>query len=85
MEDVSWTPDGNAGPWAGAIDGVDAVINLSGENIGERRWDDARKAAIRTSRILSTRSLVAAIGQAARPPAVFVSGSAVGYYGPHGD
>jgi uncharacterized protein (TIGR01777 family) len=85
MEDVSWTPDGTAGSWASAIDGVDAVINLSGESIGERRWNDGRKAALKSSRILSTRSLVTAIAQAPRKPAVFVNGSAVGYYGPHGD
>jgi uncharacterized protein (TIGR01777 family) len=80
-EDVAWTPDGAVGPWIAAIDGADAVINLSGENIGGRRWNEQRKAALERSRVLSTRSLVAAIDQADRPPGVFVSGSAVGYYG----
>jgi uncharacterized protein (TIGR01777 family) len=83
--ELPWTPDGTTGPWAAAIDGVDAVINLSGESIAGGRWTTARKTQIRESRIRATRSLVTAIHQAARRPAIFLSGSAIGYYGPHGD
>lgn len=83
--DLPWTPDGNAGPWAAALSGADAVVNLAGEGIADSRWTDDRKRALRVSRVLSTRSLVAAIRQAAQPPAVFVSASGVGYYGPRGD
>ncbi len=82
---VSWVPDGTAGEWARAIDGADAVVNLAGESIGAGRWTDARRQAIRESRVLPTRSLVAAIRGANRPPGVFVSGSAQGYYGDRGD
>lgn len=85
QEDLAWTPDGSADAWARALDGVDAIVNLSGEGIADQRWNDARKQALRSSRLLSTRSLVAAIGRLATPPAVFVSGSAVGYYGARGD
>jgi len=85
QEDLPWTPDGTAGPWATALDGADAVINLAGENIGDQRWTDERKRALEASRILATRSLVAAIRGAKKPPAVLLSGSAVGYYGAHGD
>jgi uncharacterized protein len=79
---VGWKPDGATGPWAASIDAADALINLSGESLGERRWTPQAKAAFRDSRILATRSLAAAIAAARTPPAVFVSGSAVGYYGP---
>jgi uncharacterized protein len=82
---VGWNPDGRSGPWAAAIDGADAVVNLAGESIAGKRWSAARKAALRDSRLLSTRSLVAAITAAAAPPPVFISGSGTGYYGPSHD
>jgi hypothetical protein len=82
---VGWQPDGSTGPWSAAIDGADVVVNLAGESIGNRRWSPAQKARIRDSRVLATRSLAGAIRGAARPPAVLISGSAVGYYGPRGD
>jgi uncharacterized protein (TIGR01777 family) len=82
---VAWTPDGEAGPWAAALDHATVVINLAGESIANGRWTAARKQRIVNSRVLATRSLATAIGRAAHPPAVFVSGSAVGYYGPLGD
>jgi uncharacterized protein (TIGR01777 family) len=82
---LAWTPDGTAGPWAAAIDGADAVVNLAGESIAGSRWTAAHKKQIRESRIRATRSLVTAIQQAARRPAVLLSGSAIGYYGPRGD
>lgn len=83
--DIAWVPDGGTGPWAAALDDADAVINLAGESIAGGRWTPARKARIRESRVRATRSLVTAIQQASRRPAAFLSGSAVGYYGPHGD
>jgi uncharacterized protein len=82
---VAWTPDGTVGPWARAIDGAQAVVNLAGESIAGARWTTARKQRILDSRVQATRSLVAAIRAASIPPAVLVNGSAVGYYGPHGD
>jgi uncharacterized protein (TIGR01777 family) len=82
---LPWTPDGTTGPWAAAIDGADAVVNLAGESIAGARWTAAHKMQIRESRIRATRSLVTAIQQATRRPAVLLSGSAIGYYGPHGD
>lgn len=82
---VGWTPDGRTGHWATAIDGSGALINLAGAGIGDRRWTPARKVLLRDSRILATRSLVAALDAAATPPPVFVSASAVGYYGTTGD
>jgi uncharacterized protein len=82
---VAWTPDGSAGAWAAEIAGADAVVNLAGESIAGKRWTAAQKQRILDSRVQATRSLVSAIRGAATRPAVFVSGSAVGYYGPLGD
>jgi uncharacterized protein len=81
---VGWRPSGAAGAWAPIVDDADAVINLAGESIGEGRWTPQRKAALRDSRIFATRSLVEAIRAAAIPPRVFISSSAVGYYGTSG-
>jgi uncharacterized protein (TIGR01777 family) len=81
---VGWRPNGDAGPWAEAVDGADAVVNLAGAPLGATRWTPQRKAQLRDSRILATRSLAAAINAAAQPPPVLVSSSAVGYYGPAG-
>jgi len=80
-----WTPDGTSGSWTAVLDGAGAVVNLAGESIAGRRWTAAQKTRILDSRLLATRSLATAIASASRPPAVFVSGSAVGYYGPLGD
>jgi uncharacterized protein (TIGR01777 family) len=82
---VSWAPDGRIGPWASVVDGAGAIVNLAGEPIAAKRWTAAQKQRILDSRVLATRSLAAAINRAGRPPAVFVSGSGVGYYGPLGD
>ena len=82
---VTWLADGTVGPWATAIDGADAVINLAGESIAGRRWTAAHKARIRDSRILATRSIVAAIHAAARKTATLLNASAVGYYGSRGN
>ena len=66
------------------LDGADAVINLAGEGIAEKRWSVARKAAIRDSRILATRRLVEAMKDCQRPPKTLVNASAIGYYGAQG-
>lgn len=83
-----WTPDGTAGQLAPTLSGAGAVINLAGESIAEGRWTEARKQQLIESRLLSTRTLVKAIDSMSAmtaPPEVFVSASAVGYYGPRGD
>ncbi len=67
------------------LEGADAVVNLAGEGIADRRWTTARKAAIRASRVDTTRRLVRAMGSCARPPAALVNASAIGYYVPQGD
>ena len=82
---VEWSPDGSVGPWAATISGAAALINLAGESIAAKRWTAAQKQRIRDSRMRATRSLAGAIEQAPTPPAVFISGSATGYYGALGD
>ena len=75
------------GVWASQLDGADAVVNLSGEGIADRRWTEKRKQALRSSRLDSARAIVSAIGSCSKKPTVLVNASAVGYYGdvPAGD
>jgi uncharacterized protein (TIGR01777 family) len=77
------------GPWQSVAADCDAVVNLAGENQFKHRWNDKFKALIIDSRILSTRNVVAALSRKPRlddgRPKTLVSGSAIGYYGPHGD
>ena len=84
-EAITWNPDGSAGALPQHLEGAGAVVNLAGESIATWPWTARRKEAMRTSRILSTRSIASAIGKCARPPKVLVNASGVGYYGPHGD
>ncbi len=75
------------GPWIMALDGADALINLSGESVAGGRWTPDRKLALIKSRVDSTRALVKGLEAARERPLVFVNASAVGYYGatPAGD
>ncbi|MEU6377127.1 TIGR01777 family oxidoreductase [Streptomyces sp. NPDC046909] len=66
------------------LDGADAVVGLAGAGVGDRRWTTAYKKQIRDSRVLGTTTLATAIVACEKPPPVFVSGSAVGYYGETG-
>jgi uncharacterized protein (TIGR01777 family) len=61
------------------------VINLAGAPIFDARWSDARKQVIRDSRINLTKQLVACMTAMTVKPALLISGSAIGYYGEHGD
>ena len=83
--DVHWSPDGSSGAWVAAVHAADAVINLAGEGIADRRWSPSRKDAILHSRVSATRALAGALREAVRPAAVFLSGSAVGIYGDRGN
>lgn len=64
---------------------VDVVINLAGEGIADRPWTAARKQLLFTSRVTLTDQLVQWLGRRPSPPAVMISGSAVGWYGDQGD
>jgi hypothetical protein len=80
----AWNPLEGPPP-AGALEGIDGVVNLAGETIGTPRWTNAQKRRIRQSRIVGTRNLVDGLAAAGVRPKVLVSGSGIDYYGDRGD
>lgn len=70
---------------AAALEGADAVVHFAGAGIGDKRWTPERREEVLTSRTQGTGLLAQALAGLDRPPAVFVSSSAVGYYGDRGD
>lgn len=83
-DEILWNPSAGDLP-ADALDGIDAVVNLGGATTGKIPWTKDYKTEIVASRLDSTRTLVAAINAAKKPPKVLVSGSASGFYGDSGD
>jgi len=81
---IGWNPDAGRID-APALEGLDAVVHLAGEGIGEHRWTADQKRSIRESRVRGTAVLAGAVASRERKPEVFVSGSAIGYYGDRGD
>ena len=80
---IFWDPDGRGVDDPDTLEGFDAVVCLSGENI-VGRWTERKKKLITDSRINTARRLVDAFSGLQKPPAVFVCASAVGYYGDRG-
>lgn len=74
-----------SGYFSDSLEGFDIVIHLAGDPIGKGRWTDNKKKVIRESRINTTRFLVERIKQLKRPPEVFFSASAIGYYCDRGE
>jgi uncharacterized protein (TIGR01777 family) len=72
-------------PPAEAFEGVEAVFHLAGEPVAGGRWTEARKQAIRDSRVIGTANLVRRLEELPQRPSVLVSASAVGYYGSRGE
>jgi uncharacterized protein (TIGR01777 family) len=70
---------------ANVVGSADAIIHLSGAGIGDKRWSNSYKREILDSRVKSTKLLASVIAGAAKRPSVFLSGSAIGYYGARGD
>lgn len=81
--DVQWDP-GRGGLDPAPLEGLDAVVNLAGAQIG-RRWTAVRKRAIRESRVRGTALIARALASCRNRPRVLVNASAVGYYGDAGD
>lgn len=77
---IGWDGRSPAG-WSQWMEAADAVVNLTGENLGAARWTPQRKALLRSSRLEPAQAIVAAITAAAHRPAVLIQASAVGYYG----
>lgn len=67
------------------LDGFDAVINLAGEPIADKRWTEAQKQRLCQSRWQVTERLVKMFKASQTPPSVLISGSATGYYGDLGE
>jgi uncharacterized protein (TIGR01777 family) len=82
--DVRWDP-ASGFVNINAMEAADAVVNLNGASIGGGRWTSTRKKILRGSRVDSTRVLVEALARLEQKPRVFVSASAIGYYGNRGD
>lgn len=79
-DEITWDPeDGYVD--TDALAGVEGVIHLAGAGVGDRRWTQAYKDQIRDSRLVGTRTLANALVGLDSPPSVFVSGSAIGFYG----
>ncbi|HYA98216.1 MAG TPA: TIGR01777 family oxidoreductase [Methylomirabilota bacterium] len=81
---VGWNPAAGEID-AAAAQGADAVVHLAGASIADGRWNEARKALLRSSRVETTRQLVKALARLKPAPKVLVAASAVGYYGNRGD
>jgi uncharacterized protein (TIGR01777 family) len=80
-DERGWDPPaGHIAP--GALDGADAVVNLSGAGIGDKRWTGAYKQELRDSRLIPTDVLARAVAE--HEVGVMISGSAVGWYGDTG-
>ncbi|MCX6169835.1 MAG: TIGR01777 family oxidoreductase [Ignavibacteriales bacterium] len=78
-EYVAWNLERD--DWQVKLEGKDAVIHLAGESVMAKRWNNEHKKNIYNSRIDSTRILIEAIGKTVDKPKVFISASAIGYYG----
>jgi uncharacterized protein len=84
--EVAWDPQA-AEPVRNlaSLEGLDAVIHLSGANLAAHRWTPAYKREILDSRVVTTRALVNVFGALKQPPRVFLCASATGIYGDRGD
>jgi len=83
-DEVCWYPEAGHID-SKSLDGVDAVVHMSGEALANGRWSVNRKSVIRRSRIHSTHVLATALASLKTAPSVFISASAMGYYGDRGD
>lgn len=81
--EISWNPQTGEVDVA-RLSQADALIHLAGENIANKRWNDAQKKRIRASRIGATKSLARALSECNPRPQVFISASAIGFYGDRG-
>ena len=79
---IAWDPHADRGGLdPRSLDGVTAVVHLAGAGVADQRWTESYKAQIRDSRVQGTTGLVSALTAMTTPPAVMLSGSAIGFYG----
>ncbi len=81
---IAWNPETGVLD-AVAMEGFDAFIHLSGENVADSKWTEENKKKFVDSRVHSTRLLCSRLMQLKNPPRVFIMASAIGYYGSRGD
>lgn len=81
-DEVFWNPKTGEVDLA-PLEGVDAVIHLAGANVGDKRWSKKYRAEILNSRLLGTNTIATAVGKL--KPQVFISSSAIGWYGETGN
>jgi uncharacterized protein (TIGR01777 family) len=81
-EEIFWNPATQEIDLA-ALEGVDAVIHLAGAGVGDKRWTKKYKAEILNSRLLGTTTIANAVAQV--KPKVFITSSAIGWYGETGN
>jgi hypothetical protein len=81
---IHWNAS-TTGEWEAEIENSNVVINLAGKNIFDRRWNNTVKEEILNSRVLPVQLIVDAMAKAERKPALFLSVSAVGFYGNRND
>ena len=81
-DEIQWDPAAGTVDLT-ALEGVDAVIHLAGANVGDKRWSKKYKAEILNSRLLGTTTIANAVN--AVKPQVFISSSAIGWYGETGN
>lgn len=79
-DEIRWAPETGQLP-TGALDGIDAVVNLSGASVGKLPWTRAYRDTLLSSRLSATRTLAHAILAAPTPPRILLNASASGYYG----
>lgn len=82
-EEARWDPRA-ADAGDPALDGIDACVHLAGAGLGDHRWTPRYKAEIRASRVLATGALATALAAARPVPNVFLTASAIGWYGDSG-
>ena len=83
-DEITWDPSADTLD-PSRLTNIDGVIHLAGESIAARRWSAAQKARIRDSRVQGTTLLAQTLASISPPPKIFISASAIGYYGNRAD
>lgn len=83
-DEIQWDVDAGTIDTA-SMEGVDAIVHLAGAGIGDKRWNAKYKRLLVESRTAGTALIANTIANLDAKPSVFLSGSAIGYYGPHGN
>ena len=85
-DEIQWDAyEGFAANEQAKLENFDAVVHLAGDNVGEGSWTEEKKRSIKESRVVGTKTLVDSFRKTANPPKIFVSASAIGFYGNRGE